>query len=80
MTTEETLLQFAVEPSHDKDTLIQYMKEHPACAVELADLAFNLNRPVPPPKPQTPEEELADMWLIDRALKSLHLCYNTRGG
>lgn len=39
---EEVLLSFAIDPSHDNETLARYVKEHPECASALAELSVEL--------------------------------------
>ncbi len=42
LSEEEVLLAFAVEPSHNRETLIRYLKAYPDHSIALADLSIEL--------------------------------------
>jgi hypothetical protein len=42
LSEEEVLLAFAIEPCHDRDTLMRYVKDYPEYSTALADLSIEL--------------------------------------
>ena len=39
---KEILYAYAVEPTHDRDTLLNYLKRHPECRQDLIDLSLEM--------------------------------------
>jgi hypothetical protein len=62
---EAILYAFAVEPSHDQDTLNRYLAQHPDLANELIDLAFELRlaaAELPDQRPATADPGMQSAW------------------
>jgi hypothetical protein len=65
---EDILYGFAVEPTHDRQTLEKYLRDHPILAADLIDLSYELSREMLEDEAPLSGEDLA---LVERGLERL---------